>query len=188
LIATIASDQVFNPQTGLMEQLINVSNETNITMAAVRVTVTIDQRLYNAVGTNGTSPYVEYTGSLAPSNSITMLLEYFFPWRAPTNNPTLTAVGVPAINRTASTNPPPPNVQIRPTLDEPPRVMIEFPSEVGATYTIIYSDTADFSNPQIAQPSITAVATRTQWIDDGPPKTISTPADADSRFYRVTKQ
>ena len=65
-----------------------------------------------------------------------------------------------------------------------PRIVIEFPTTPGKTYTIIYSDNNLFTW-QVATPSITASATTTQWYDDGPPKTDSKPFSITSRFYRV---
>ena len=38
---------------------------------------------------------------------------------------------------------------------------------------------------QVATPTVTANATRTQWYDDGPPKTASKPGAVSSRYYRV---
>src|SRR5678815_2875033 len=63
--------------------------------------------------------------------------------------------------------------------------LIEFPATIGKTYTIFYSDTSDLANALMAQPSIVAPATRVQWIDNGPPKTISrpSPTNTSSRFY-----
>ena len=66
------------------------------------------------------------------------------------------------------------------------QVLIEFQSTPGRSYTIFYStDPNDFSAALVAQPDVTAQANRTQWIDDGPPKTVSKPLDATSRFYRA---
>ena len=64
------------------------------------------------------------------------------------------------------------------------RIVIEFPTIPGKTYTIIYSDNNLFTW-QVATPSITANADNTQWYDDGPPKTDSKPYSITSRFYRV---
>jgi hypothetical protein len=64
-------------------------------------------------------------------------------------------------------------------------VLIEFQSIPGHTYSVLYSDDSSFTNTLVAQPSIVAPADRTQWIDDGPPKTISAPTNVSSRFYQV---
>src|SRR5205823_10818291 len=63
-----------------------------------------------------------------------------------------------------------------------PRFVIEFASTPGRTYTVIYS--SDLQHWAAATPSITANATRTQWYDDGPPKTVSIPSSG-ARYYKV---
>ena len=55
----------------------------------------------------------------------------------------------------------------------------------GRPYTVLYSDEVNFTNVRAAQTSILATANRMQWIDDGPPKTVSRPATIGARFYRV---
>lgn len=62
--------------------------------------------------------------------------------------------------------------------------MIEFPTHTGYHYYIQYADTAAFTNALTAVPSIEGNGSRVQWIDDGPPKTVSPPVKG-SRFYRV---
>ena len=64
-------------------------------------------------------------------------------------------------------------------------VLIEFQSVPGRSYTIVYSADSVFTSPLYAQPAVVAPADRVQWIDDGPPKTVSTPASVAARFYRV---
>ena len=50
---------------------------------------------------------------------------------------------------------------------------------------MIYSDKLDATNWYVGTLSVTATANVTQWYDDGPPKTMSPPASATARFYRV---
>jgi hypothetical protein len=64
-------------------------------------------------------------------------------------------------------------------------MLIEFPTTVGRAYTVVYSDNIAFSNSAIAPPAIVATANRLQWIDYGPPTTVSVPVNATNRFYRV---
>jgi hypothetical protein len=64
-------------------------------------------------------------------------------------------------------------------------MLIEFPSITNRTYTVVYSDNVLFSNAMMAMPSIVAPANRTQWIDYGPPTTVSHPTNTAIRFYRV---
>jgi hypothetical protein len=62
--------------------------------------------------------------------------------------------------------------------------LIEFPTQLGDLYYVEYDLTPDFTNSLVAFPSIQGTGSRVQWIDDGPPKTISPPVNG-SRFYRV---
>ena len=64
-------------------------------------------------------------------------------------------------------------------------MLIEFPDQPSRTYTVVYCDNVMFSNAMIAPPSITAYANRLQWVDYGPPTTVSQPTNVPIRFYRV---
>ena len=61
-------------------------------------------------------------------------------------------------------------------------MLIEFPTLTNRTYTVVYSDNVLFSNAMMAPPSIVAPANRTQWIDYGPPATVSHPTKRPSVF------
>jgi uncharacterized repeat protein (TIGR01451 family) len=186
LIATNASAMAYNPQTGLMEQTVNLANIGTNSVASARVIVSgLTNRLYNSVGTNNGNPFVLYGTTLDTNQSVNLVLEYFVPARLPITvpNSNYTAVGVSAADLSAV---PGTNgtfmITLMTNLPSGNR-LIEFQSILGRSYTIQYSgDAVNFTN---AQPSIIAPADRVQWIDDGPPKTISPPASAPSRFYRV---
>jgi len=64
-------------------------------------------------------------------------------------------------------------------------MLIEFPSLTNRTYTVVYNNDLSSTNWLIAPPSIIAPANRTQWIDYGPPTTVSAPPNSSNRFYRV---
>jgi uncharacterized repeat protein (TIGR01451 family) len=187
LVATVASAQVYNPQDGLVEQTITVSNAGAASVPAARVVVTgLTNQLYNAGGTNGGNPFVVYGSALAPGQGGNLLLQfeagnYFtladaqlqaFAVPAPDFTPPAAVAGtnfsLAGITRLANGN-----------------MLIEFPSTPGRTYTVVYSDNVLFSNAMIAPPAIVAPANRTQWIDYGPPTTLSAPNNRATRFYRV---
>lgn len=182
LVATFVSAQTYNPQTGLMQQTIRLTNIGTNAVASARIFVIgLTNQLFNAVGTNNGNPYVVYANSLATNSSVDLLLEYFVPTRLPVPNPTLLAVEVSTVNVSAPASLPP-NITLLVQL-APGSILVEFDSVAGKSYTVLYSDNASFTNAFAAQPVIAATANRTQWIDNGPPKTISTPGA--SRFYRV---
>jgi uncharacterized repeat protein (TIGR01451 family) len=188
LVAVTNSAQTINLQNGLTEQSILLSNIGATDVAAARVVVTgLANQLFNAVGTNNGSPFVYYSTTLAAGKSVNLLLQYnprgFFPF----TNGQLHAFAVPLPNWT------PPKATSTSTNINISRIvklsngnmLIEFPSTLGQAYTVVYSDNVLFSNAMIAPPSIVAPANRMQWIDYGPPTTVSVPVNANARFYRV---
>ena len=190
LTVSIVSTQSFNPQTGLMEQIIRLTNVGTNDVAAARIVVSgLTNHLFNAVGTNGVNPFVVYAAPLATNQSVDLLLEYFVPSRLPVPDPTLTGLAISAVDLTPPSGTP---VHIARLVMLPPRgafpefrVLIEFPAATNQTYLVLYSDDAGFTHAQMAQPAVVAPADRVQWIDYGPPKTTSRPAHASARFYRV---
>jgi uncharacterized repeat protein (TIGR01451 family) len=192
LVAVTNSAQIVNLVNGLIEQSISLSNIGTNDVAAVRVVVTgLTNRLFNAVGTNSGNPFVVYTAPLAvplaTSQSVNLLLQYAPRLNFPFTNSQLQAFAVPVPNLA------PPTVSSSSTNLVISRIialangemLVEFPVLTNRTYTVVYSDNASFSNVMIAPPSIQTLANRVQWIDYGPPTTISLPASVNARFYRV---
>lgn len=180
-----------NTQTGLFEQEVTVSNTGGSTLGSIRLLVggltlrhaTLTDRLYNAIGTNQGKPYVVVPGTLAPGQSVTVLLEFFFPTRTAAPGLTYTALAVPTVDFTQN-----PGSGTAVTLTNwlaGASMYLEFSATAGQRYTIFYSGDTSFTNTQAAHPSIVADGNRVQWIDSGPPKTSSAPGAVPARFYRV---
>src|SRR5262249_33241594 len=141
--------------------------------------------VYNAVGTNNTFgtatnyPFVIYGAPLGTNESADLLLEYASLNRSAvgvTNNISYLAVGAGPFYGTQSGGT---NSTLEITLFyvlTNGSVLLEFASTPGKNYSILYSDTNSTATTLEAQPSITAQADRTQWVDSGPPKTVSPPA------------
>ncbi len=184
LTAGFVSGQTFNPQTGLMEQVLRLTNPTGSAVAGGRVFFPgIDQRLFNAGGTNDGRPFVALTRSLAAGENADLLIEYFVPARTAFANPALEAWAVPSFV-------PRPSPGTR--LDGltgfrlgTGGLLLEFPAEPGRAYEIVYGDDVTFADPIRALPAIVAPGDRVQWIDEGPPKTRRRPDQVPGRFYRV---
>jgi uncharacterized repeat protein (TIGR01451 family) len=184
-----AGEQMFDLQTGLFRQVVQVSNMSGSNVTSVRVVVMGlgTNELFNAVGTNGLNPFVVFGAPLPDGASTNIVLEYFVWSRTPVEGLTFVAYEANAPAPTGSSSGDAPEI-VR-TLPLPPdRLLLEFTSEPGATYRILYSDNPTFTNAHLAQPAIVAPADKTQWIDEGPPKTISRLIDTTNRFYRVIKQ
>ena len=186
LVAVTNSAQTLNLQNGLEEQSILVSNIGTNAVPAVRVVVTgLSKQLYNAVETNGANPFVVYGSSLAAGQSVNLLLQFNPRGSFPFTNSQLQAYAVPLPNLSAPTFAGT-NVPISRIVKLPNgSMLIEFPSTEGQSYAIEYSDSLSFSNAMLAMPATTAPANETLWIDYGPPATVSQPASANARFYRV---
>ena len=186
LVVSNLSAMSFNPQTALMEQTVRLVNVGTNTVASARVVVSgLTNRLFNAVGTNNGQPYVVYGAALATDQSVDLVLNYLIPTRLPivVADSQLQAFEMLAFKPALPRGTPVGITQV--VLLPSGDVLIEFPATPGRTYTVLYSDGVSFTNERAAQPSLVAPADRVQWIDDGPPKTVSRPATVSSRFYRV---
>jgi len=168
-----------------MEQLMSLSNTGETAVASARVMVQgLTNRLFNAAGTNNGLPFVVYATNLAAGANVDMLLEYFVTNRVAVSNPSLRALEVPAFTTDIPTGTP---VYISRLIILPSgRVLIEFPTETNRNYAVLYCGDATFSNKTlVALSPVTAPANRVQWIDYGPPKTVSHPSVTASRLYKV---
>jgi uncharacterized repeat protein (TIGR01451 family) len=188
LTVSLVSTQKYNPQNGLVEQTILVSNVgTNAVLAARVVVSGLTNRLFNASGTNNGNPFVVYVSTLETNQSVNLLLQFLAASYFPLPVSQLQAFGVPVPTLT-----PPTAVSTSASLNISRLVplangdmLVEFPTTAGRAYTVVYSDNVAFSNAAIAPPAIVATANRLQWIDYGPPTTVSLPVNATNRFYRV---
>lgn len=182
-ITTTVITQRFDFLTGLLQVTIRLTNTTGSALPAARVltaNLPTGARLYNASGTNNGSGYALYNAPLAAGATVDLVLEFYVLKVAAFTNYVVTAFGVPPVNLNTTTNN---SVPVTSMSYGPGGFLIKFPAIIGKTYTVLYSDNADFSNAQTSQPSIVAGGTQVQWIDNGPPKTAPPPTSG--RYYRV---
>ena len=190
LVAVTNSSQNLNVQNGLTEQSILLSNTGTNDVPAMRLVVTDlpgTKRLFNSVGTNNAYPFVYYSAPLAAGAQTNLLLQYAPRGSFGFTNIQLHLYAVPLPDWS-----PPKGASIttnifvyRNVVLPNGNLLIEFSATPGASYTIVYSSDMTFSNAMIAPPGIVAPANRVQWIDYGPPTTVSRPNVAPMRFYRV---
>jgi uncharacterized repeat protein (TIGR01451 family) len=186
LVAFTNSPQIINFQNALTEQSITLSNAGASSVPAAMVVVTgLTNQLFNAAGTNNGSPFVYYSAPLAAGQSASLLLQFYPRGYFPFANSQLSAFPVPLPDWTLPAGTRDTNLITRMVQLSNGNMLLEWPSTVGKTYTVIYSDNFSFSNAMIAPPAIVAPANRTQWTDYGPPTTVSAPASAGTRYYRV---
>ena len=184
LVVTNISAQHYNPQTGLMEQTLQLLNSGTNAVASARVFVSGlgTNQLFSAAGTNDGNPWVGYGGTIGVNQSVSLVLEYFSWTRLPLTGLDFTAAATPLADLSAPSGTP---FTIALVTNVASGLLLEFEAVPGQSYTIEYSDNAAFTNALAAQPALVAPANRAQWIDTGPPKTVSAPANRTARFYRV---
>jgi hypothetical protein len=180
---TIIAAMHFNPQTGLFEQTVRVNNPTYTSFDAVRVYVyglTGGATVYNPSGTDNGVQYIQSFGPIASGSYVDFTIEYYVPSRvAP--NPTLVPQLVPPSTRASAVGV---GQHINRGAMLPDKTfLIEFASISNRLYAIQYSK--DLVNWETAQPALTGNGTYVQWIDNGQPKTESSPAITPVRFYRL---
>ncbi len=184
LLVKTASPIVLNPQTGLFEQTIRLTNSGLTTITAARLLIQQlpgDVRVYNASGIVGAVPYVQHNYPIPQNGSVRLVIEYYRASRVAIPRPTLVAQDVSRATIIASGT----VIQISRSVKLPNgRCLVEFNSVPGGRYTMQYS--SDKRTWKTVDQTIVAPGNRVQWYDDGAPKTESQPVFG-SRFYRVIK-
>jgi uncharacterized repeat protein (TIGR01451 family) len=174
----------FNPQSGLFEQPVRIQNPSLSTLPAVRILVSnLPPRVqvWNASGTTNGLYFVQYDSTLAPDQSADLTLEYYDPLRL-TPSPVLraeVAAPLPAVQPAGGAG-----VRINRQLWlADGTFLIEFDSLTNRSYCVQY--TTDLKQWKTALPAVAGTGTRTQWIDNGPPRTETAPSRETCRMYRV---
>ena len=191
LVAVTNSAQAVNLQNGLEEQSILLINTGSNDVPAARIVVTgLTRQLFNTAGTNNGLPFVDLNAGLEAGGSVTLLLQYAPRGSFPFTNGQLHAFALPSVLDWT-----PPAATLTGTNLNINRIvrlsngnmLIEWFAVTNRNYTVVYSDNVSFSNAMIAPPSISIAApgNKVQWIDYGPPATVSAPTNASARFYRV---
>ncbi|MBI3852180.1 MAG: HYR domain-containing protein, partial [Verrucomicrobia bacterium] len=182
---SFVSEIHFNPQTGLYEQTVRVSNPTYSTFDAVRLYVyglTNNTTVYNASGNTNGVPFIESHTAVAPGSYIDLLIEYYVPSDI-IPDPTLLAALVPPPEGGGAVAQGVGQHINRGFMRPDQTFLVEFASVSNRVYSVQY--TSDLKEWKAVQPAITGNGTWIQWIDNGQPKTDSAPATQKQRFYRV---
>ena len=190
-----ASPLQLNPQTGLFEQTVELVNPGNSILDGVFVTIAplgVDSKTntivnQNAQGYLAAGASFITAGALAPGETRSLTAEYYVPDRVTLPVPVLTPYGA-AITLAA----PPAGTLLDVITNRfvPQGFLVEFATRSDRRYFVQYANqVADFSGTNAAAiftalPSIPGTGSSIQWLDNGPPKTLSAPK-AGARFYRV---
>jgi hypothetical protein len=176
-----------NPQTGLFEQPIrirNVSTNEFEGVAALIRGLPADVRAYNGNSSAVGGGVVTHDFPLAPGETVDLMVEYYRASRQIFTQPTY----FPTIVIPPDRNPQGRLLSVdRAIVLQSGRVLIEFEADIGKRYAIQYNTNGVDGAWLTADPTITAAANRVQWLDDGPPKTVSPPGGVGTRLYRVVE-
>jgi hypothetical protein len=175
-----------NRQTGLWEHRVTVRNIGQRAIGGFEIHVAglpANASLYNASDCLTVLPCAIYHQPVAPGQSVSMVLEYYVSDRSPLAPPTLTTVPILPHDVSSPATSGALAIDVAMLL-KPGMFMIEFPSEPGVLYQIQYSDDGTRWLDSLSR--IRAAGTRTQWIDQGAPRTHSPPGSG-TRFYRVKR-
>lgn len=183
---TFLTSIYYNPQKDFFEQKVRVHNPTYSILNAVRVVVynltnVPAITVANQSGLTNGLPYVQSAGTVQPGSYVDLTIEYHSPMRV-LPNPVIRAELVPPSPRPALAVGSLERVN-RGLLLGNRDFMVEFHSLPNRVYSMQYS--GDLLDWKSAQPAIVGDGNWIQWIDNGEPKTESSPADAAARFYRL---
>ena len=191
LTASLVSTQFVNAQSGLEDQTVQISNNGSASVSSARLVVTgLSKQLWMAAGTNGGNPFVIYGSTLAPGQSGNLLLEF-----NPRGTFTFTSSQLQPFATPLASLSPPANLGTPIAVPQEARetsgplngaVVITWPCVPNQSYTVLYSYSPNFANP-ILSPQIVPPtgANYLQWIDYGPPATLSFPANTTPVYYRI---
>jgi hypothetical protein len=174
---------VFNPQTGLFEQSVTVTNNAGGMLDAVRVMVydlRPDTQVFNRSGMIEGIPHVNHNSRVLPGDTVSMVIEYY----SPTRTPPVPRLVAEAVSPQAPIDPAGVPVAITRRLGlADGTFLIEFNSLKNRIYFVQYAE--DLDQWKTATPGIVGTGTSLQWIDNGPPKTDRHPREVTARYYRI---
>lgn len=177
----VESQISLNPQTGLFEQTVLVTNNAARAIGGFAISVT---GLTNGFQLYQNTPdQVIYGEPIKVGESVKLTLEYYSATSGQIPKPTLTVVPIlPQPQQAAGTL----GVAVNKlTTTAEGAILLEFESEESAEYVVQYSFdmTTWFNSPAL----VDGTSKQTQWLDQGLPRTPCHPRDCPARFYRVLR-
>jgi len=177
-----------DPQSGLFVQKLAVVNPSALKLGGIEVLVNglgndslgRPIRLADASGNTNNVPLVYY-GPVLPGVRTDLTLTYYVADRQTQPTPSFELRVVPARQFLPAGGQTFAITNIR---YEAGRVILDFETLAGQAYYVQYGDALTDIYWRTATPQIIGTGSRVQWIDDGPPVTISRPTSAASRYYR----
>jgi uncharacterized repeat protein (TIGR03803 family) len=179
-----------NRQTGLLEQIIRLGNDSTATVPAYEIIVSglpegVIVHNGTVIGADGRASLI-VRQSLGPATHLDLVIEYRTSTRAAVAlSPRFETVVLHQLSDdTAPDDGPWVTVDRLIHLGDG-GMLIEFTSDPAAEYQVDYSsDGQSWHRSPIVVP---ATGTRTQWIDRGPPRTSQAPLESGTRLYRLRR-
>jgi hypothetical protein len=179
-----------NRQTGLLEQIIRLGNDSTATVPAYEIIVSglpegVIVHNGTVIGADGRASLI-VRQSLGPATHLDLVIEYRTSTRAAVAlSPRFETVVLHQLpDDTAPDDGPWVTVDRLIHLGDG-GMLIEFTSDPAAEYQVDYSsDGQSWHRSPIVVP---ATGTRTQWIDRGPPRTSQAPLESGTRLYRLRR-
>lgn len=179
LPAVSAGEIVMNRQTGMYSQKVTVTNLAGRDIGGFLLRVKGLQNGYRVYGVDGN--LISFLSPVAPGESHTFTLEYYSEVSGLMPTPEFE---VELAQPEEPETPAELGVEIKRVHVLSDRsVMLELFTQVGKRYAIQYSD--DMKNWHRSEVEVSAVSNRTQWVDQGLPRTHCHPSECTSRIYRV---
>ncbi len=181
--SAVVTNGLYFRQTGLFQQTITLSNPTPIEVNGLRLFIeNLPDRtqVANATGITNGIHFIQYNTVIPAGQSVSIPVDYYVPTRV---------VPTPTFSTQIVTSQP--SVPIQGTPLSISRqlwlqnlgFLLEFETELLKTYFIQYTD--NLQNWKTAWPAISGNCSKIQWIDNGPPRTESSPVQQSQRTYRV---
>lgn len=176
-------------QAGLFWDRLTVINPGNSNLASAWISVAglgLDSlsnqvRLQNLSGTASVGPVLQVL-NLAAGESVELTAEYYVSDRVTRPTPRYEAhVASPLAPLIVETGRP----RIERVVFRDRLALVEFNTISNRLYYVQYAPSADSTNWATSLPPLRGTGQRVQWIDNGPPKTVSLPGPGTNRFYRV---
>jgi len=184
VVSLIPSVIMFDPQTALYTNSVLVTNNSAITIPAVRLYILnllAKVQVYYANGSTSGVPYVQYNFPLAPGATVDFTIEYYQASRQGIPIPTYVAQDL-ARAATPLTVLNGVGVMITNNMLSSGGFLIGFYTTAGRSYAVQYS--TNMTSWLTANPFIVAPANYVQWIDYGAPKTE---IFSGTRYYRAMR-
>jgi probable HAF family extracellular repeat protein len=179
----IVSPYSADPQTNLFHQVVTISNHCNQPTQGARIYfpgLPPGWEIYNSAGEQDGIPFVEIDSLIPPGSSVQFEVQFLI---ANETRPAKQNFAV-LLGDVAGVGTPERPIQVdQIAIRSDGTVSTLLATGRNRLYVVQYSD--DLVHWASVPQPIVAAGSRTQWVDDGPPKTSALPLTRSARYYRI---